>query len=92
MNFSLAEACKVPRALEAFEPVPNVCPVGGICFEYNKTAALGKFLTMLLERPVEAEADFDGDYYDSILPQDNWKPPFKHLIREMLQKKRKRKF
>nr|WP_315463935.1 hypothetical protein [uncultured Rhodoferax sp.] len=92
VNFSLAEACKVPRALEVFEPAPVACPVGGICFEYNKTDALGNFLSMVLKRPVEVEADLNGDYYDSILPQDNWKPPFKDRIREMLGNKRKRKF
>jgi hypothetical protein len=92
VNFAIAEACKVTRALEAFEPVPNVCPIGGICIEYNKTDILAKFLSIVLKREVDAEEDLDGDYYDSVLPQGDWRPPFKDRFREMLGTKQKRKF
>lgn len=92
VNFALAEGLKVTRALEAFEPAPVACPVGGVCIEYNKTATLGRFLSMSLGQPVSVGDDLDGDYYDSILPQAGWKPPIKDRLKGLLGVRRKRRW
>jgi hypothetical protein len=52
--FSLAEAIKVPRALEVYEPVPNVVPIGGECIEFMTTDALLYFVEHTLAIGVQA--------------------------------------
>lgn len=89
VNFALADGLKVTRALEAFEPAPVACPVGGVCLEYNKTATLGKFLSTVLKQPITVGDELGGDYCDSILPQAGWKPPFKERLKTILGVKRK---
>ena len=42
--FSLAEGLKCPRALEVYEPAPNVIPIGGKCTSYIQTQHLINFL------------------------------------------------
>ena len=92
VNFALADGLKITRALEAFEPAPVACPVGGVCMEYNKTATLGQFLGSVLNQQLAVGNDLDGDYFDSILPQEGYKPPFKERVRLAFRGKKKRKF
>jgi len=43
-GFAVAEGLKVNRALEDYEPQPNVIPIGGTCIEFINTQILGRFL------------------------------------------------
>lgn len=87
VNFAIADGLKVPRALEAFEPVPVASPVGGICFEYTQTRMLGRFLSDLLGRSIVTGDDFQGDYCDSIKPQDGYKPPLKDRLKQLVKRR-----
>ena len=42
--FALAEAMKIPRALEVFEPIPNVLPQGKGANDYLTNLALSNIL------------------------------------------------
>lgn len=43
-GFAVAEGLKISRALEDYEPQPNVIPIGGTCIEFVNTQILGHFL------------------------------------------------
>lgn len=88
VNFAIADGMKVPRALEAFEPVPVASPVGGVCFEYTQTGALGRFLSEVLGVSIDTGADLPGEYCDSIKPQDGYRPPLKDQLKRWLKKRR----
>jgi len=90
VNFAIADGLKVPRALEAFEPVPVASPVGGICFEYTQTRMLGRFLSELLGQDIGTGDDFDGEYCDSIKPQDGYRPPLKDRLKQSIKRWRMR--
>lgn len=45
-SFAIAEAMKVPRALESCELIPNVIPMGGIGYEYITNLALSNILKL----------------------------------------------
>lgn len=87
VNFAIADGLKVTRALEAFEPVPVASPVGGVCFEYTQTRMLGRFLSERLGRDIVTGDDFDGEYCDSIKPQDGYSPPLKDRLKQWLRKR-----
>jgi len=83
-NFAIAEGLKVPRVLEAFEPVPVATPVGGVCFEYTNTKFLVGFLSNVLNMQLDAPEDIaGGDYHDSIKPQDGYVLPFKQRVKNL---------
>jgi hypothetical protein len=48
--FSIAEGLKKTRALEVFEPIPNVLPVGENSFEYLFTSHLVNFLNKIFQK------------------------------------------
>jgi len=84
-NFAIAEGLKVPRALEAFEPVPVATPVGGVCFEYINTKFLVSFLSNILNIQIDVPEDIaGGDYHDSIKPQDGYVLPLKQRVKNLL--------
>jgi len=84
-NFAIAEGLKVPRALEAFEPVPVATPVGGVCFEYINTKFLVSFLSNVLNMQLDVLEDIaGGDYHDSIKPQDGYVLPLKQRVKNLL--------
>lgn len=60
LGFAIAEGMKIPRAVEVFEPVPVVIPIGGVCIEYIKTEQLLKFLTE------NFAMKFSGNYEDRV--------------------------
>lgn len=90
VNFAIADAMKIPRALEAFEPVPVASPVGGVCIEYTQTRMLGRFLSDRLGWEVSTGEDFAGDYCDSIKAQEGYVPPLKDRVKAMLKRWRRR--
>lgn len=90
VNFAIADGMKICRALEAFEPVPVASPVGGVCFEYTQTRALGAFLSNILGKNIVTGEDFEGEYCDSIKPQEGYKPPLKDRIKKFLRQRRSR--
>lgn len=90
VNFAIADGMKICRALEAFEPVPVASPVGGVCFEYTQTRALGAFLSTVLGHEVATGVDLEGEYCDSIKPQDGYRPPLKDRINQFFKRKRAR--
>jgi len=90
VNFAIADGMKIPRALEAFEPVPVASPVGGICFEYTQTRMLGHFLSEQLGWDLHTGDDFAGTYCDSIKPQDGYVPPVKDRIKATFKRWRGR--
>jgi len=84
-NFAIAEGLKVPRALEAFEPVPVASPVGGVCFEYINTKFLVGFLSEILNMHLDVPEDVStGDYCESIKVQDGYIPPIKQRFKNFL--------
>ena len=88
VNFAIADGMKVPRALEAFEPAPVASPVGGVCFEYTRTQGLGAFLSQMLRLEIVTDADLEGEYCDSIKPQEGYKPPLKDRIKRFIKRRR----
>ena len=90
LNFAIADGLKVNRALEVFEPVPNVVPIGGYCIDFINTAGLGYFLSELFKVPIEIGSDLSGDYFESIKMQNGYKPSFKEQLREIFGKKKSR--
>lgn len=90
VNFAIADGMKIPRALEAFEPAPVASPVGGICFEFTQTQALGRFLQRVLGTKIDPGFDLEGDYCDSIKPQEGYRPPLKDRMKALFRKKRRR--
>jgi len=90
VNFAIADGMKITRALEAFEPVPVASPVGGLCYEYTQTRTLGMFLSEVLRCGVATGDDLDGDYLDSIKPQEGYRPPLKDRLRKLLKRKQRR--
>ena len=92
-NFAIAEGLKIPRALEAFEPVPVASPVGGVCFEYVNTKFLVSFLSGVLKTPLEVSADvIGGDYCESIMAQADYVVPFKERLKNLIRGPRKLKY
>jgi hypothetical protein len=92
-NFAIAEGLKIPRALEAFEPVPVASPVGGVCFEYINTKFLVRFLSRVLKTPLEVSADvIGGDYCESIMAQAGYVVPFKQRLKNLIRGPRKLKY
>ena len=92
-NFAIAEGLKIPRALEAFEPVPVASPVGGVCFEYLNTKFLVSFLSRVLKTPLEVSADvIGGDYCESIMAQADYVMPFKERLKNLIRGPRKSKY
>lgn len=92
-NFAIAEGLKVPRALEAFEPVPVASPIGGVCFEYINTKFLINFLSILLKIELPTQEDvIGGDYFDSILAQDGYLLPLKQRFKNFLGIAKKPKY
>ena len=89
VNFAIADGMKICRALEAFEPAPVASPVGGLCTEYIGSSALADFISEVLNTPITASSDLDGDYCDSIKPQEGYRPSWKQRWRERQNKKRK---
>ena len=84
-NFAIAEGLKVPRALEAFEPVPVASPVGGVCFEYINTKFLVLFLSEILDMHLNVPEEIPGgDYCESIKAQDGYVVPFKQRLKKLL--------
>lgn len=55
LMFAIAEALKVPRLLEVFEPVPNVTPSGGTYGQFVTNLALGNLLNSLFGANVAVE-------------------------------------
>ena len=89
VNFAIADGMKICRALEAFEPAPVASPVGGLCTEYIGSSALADFISEVLNTPITASSDLDGDYCDSIKPQEGYRPSWKQRWRDRQNKKRK---
>jgi hypothetical protein len=93
LNFAIAEGLKVPRALEAFEPVPVASPVGGLCFEYINTQYLVNFLSKVLQLELMVPADIvEGDYCESIKAQIGYVVPFKQRIKNFLRGPKKSRY
>lgn len=92
VNFAIADGMKIPRALEAFEPAPVASPVGGLCYEYTQTRTLGVFLSGALGREIAVGEDLDGDYLDSIKPQEGYRPPLKERLKKLLGRKKQRRW
>ncbi|MEY4644255.1 MAG: hypothetical protein RLZZ596_1086 [Pseudomonadota bacterium] len=92
VNFAIADGLKVTRALEAFEPAPVASPVGGVCFEYVQTRTLGMFQSSVIGIEIETGPDLDGDYCDSIKPQEGYAPPLRDRLKGLFRKKQHRKF
>jgi hypothetical protein len=88
VNFAIADGLKVPRALEAFEPVPVASPVGGVCFEYTQTRTLGLFLSKILDKSTVTGEELAGEYCDSVKQQDGYSPPMKERIKRLLKRRR----
>ena len=92
-NFAIAEGLKIPRALEAFEPVPVASPVGGMCFEYTNTQFLVDFLSNLLQYELKASEDIvDGDYCESIKSQPGYVVPLKQRLKKLFRPSKRLKF
>lgn len=89
LNFAIAEGFKITRALEAFEPAPVASPVGGECHEYINSKGLCGFVETCLKVSIAADADRDGDYCDSIIHRDGYKPSIKFKLKKIFGKKRK---
>lgn len=92
VNFAIADGMKIPRALEAFEPAPVASPVGGVCYEYTHTGTLTKALSGLLGCEIVAGDDLEGDYLDSIKPQEGYRPPLKERFNTLLGRKKRRRW
>lgn len=69
MPFAIAEALKINRALDVYEPVPNVIPVGGLCVDFNNTQQITHFINDFFEKNLAVNNDFKNnqDYVESIL-------------------------
>jgi len=81
-NFAIADGLKVPRALEAFEPVLVASPVGGVCLEYISTKFLVGFLSEILNMHLDVDEDVStGDYCESIKAQDGYIPSIKQRLK-----------
>jgi hypothetical protein len=92
-NFAIAEGLKIPRALEAFEPVPVASPVGGLCFEYINTQFLVDFLSRVLDVELKASADIDGGAYcESIKAQVGYVVPIKQRLKNFFRRSNKMKY
>ena len=52
-GFSIAEGLKINRALEDYEPQPNVIPIGGTCVEFIHTPSLAQFLESFFKRKLK---------------------------------------
>lgn len=92
VNFAVADGMKIPRALEAFEPAPVASPVGGCCYEYTRTRHLGTFLSGVLKYEINVDEDLNGDYLDSIKPQEGYRPPLKERLKALLGRKKRRRW
>ncbi len=44
LGFSIAEGLKIPRAVEVYEPLPVVIPIGGKCIEFIRTDQIINFI------------------------------------------------
>lgn len=73
LGFAIAEGLKIPRAVEVFEPVPVVIPIGGVCIEYVKTTHILKFLTETFAMKFSGSyEDQEGGFVECVI---NEKPP-----------------
>lgn len=92
-NFGIAEGLKIPRALEAFEPVPSATPIGGRCFEYINTQFLVRFISDICGIHIEAPPDIaNGDFEESIKTQDDYVPPVKIKLKKFFGLRKKPKY
>ena len=48
-TFALAEQMKVKRMLESYHHCPNVIPMGGVAYDYNKTYTFVKILNEIID-------------------------------------------
>jgi hypothetical protein len=79
LGFAIAEGIKGPRAVEVFEPVPVVIPIGGHCIEYVYTNQIQEFLENYFEKEIKTQyKDHEGGFVESIL--DPKKIKLKHRI------------
>lgn len=60
--FAIAEALKIPRILESFEPVPNVVPTGGICGQFLSTQGLQLLLKDIFKKQYPLYPDCEGSF------------------------------
>jgi hypothetical protein len=68
LGFAIAEGIKGPRAVEIYEPVPVVIPIGGYCIEYINTNQVQSFLENFFNRSFSKKyLDHSGGYVESIL-------------------------
>lgn len=68
LGFAIAEGLKAPRAVEVFEPVPVVIPIGGHCIEYVFTYQLQSFLEDYFQKACQKTyLDHDGGFVESVL-------------------------
>jgi len=83
LGFAIAEGIKGPRAVEVYEPVPVVIPIGGHCIEYVYTYQIQGFLENYFEKEFKKiYQDHKGGYVESIL--DLKKIKLKHRVLKSL--------
>lgn len=83
LGFAIAEGLKVPRAVEVYEPVPVVIPIGGYCIEYIYSYQVQGFLEGYFQRTFSKKyPDHPGGFVESIL--DPKKMKLKHRILKSL--------
>jgi hypothetical protein len=70
LGFAIAEGLKVTRAVEVYEPIPVVIPIGGTCIEYTRTDQLLHFLSKYCDYTVLGNyPELTGGFVDSILDE-----------------------
>jgi hypothetical protein len=83
VGFAIAEGLKVPRALEVYEPVPVVIPIGGHCIEYVYTYQIQAFVEDYFKQScIKKFPDHMGGFVESVLNPTRIK--LKHRILKKL--------
>jgi len=68
LGFAIAEGLKVARAVEVYEPVPVVIPIGGHCIEYVNTHQAQAFVEQFFQRSLNKTfQDHPGSFVEIIL-------------------------
>jgi hypothetical protein len=91
LGFAIAEGLKVARAVEVYEPVPVVIPIGGYCIEYVNTHQVQSFVEQFFQKSLgKTFHDYPGSFVESILNPKKIK--FKRRILKTLGFKRYQSF
>jgi hypothetical protein len=90
-NFAVAEALKSTRALEVFEPIPNVIPIGGICIEFITTEQICNFVSDITKERIDATNDRNEGYELSVLRKNTNNSLLDHILK-ILKFKNTRKY